>query len=187
MKYNINDKTKMLVFAAFFMALDIIVSRFLAIKLPGMIRVDFQTLVAACCGYVMGPIWAMSSLMASDILGFFIFDSKEFPFFIGFTITAALRGFLFGMAFRKLQLSELKKQTGMKIIWVSATISLVYLLLDFFLNGYWASIMMGVELLPTLISRIPKVIVIPVCILLFLGISPALVRIKNATKKNKSV
>ena len=50
-------KIRIMVTAAFFVALDILTARYLGFELPspiGPIKFDFQLVVAALCGYVLG-------------------------------------------------------------------------------------------------------------------------------------
>lgn len=148
-----SKKVQTLVAAAFFVALDIIVARYLGFEIPfpvfGVIKVDFQLIVAALCGYALGPLWGCLTLVTSDLLGALL-NSGSIGFFFGFTISAAVRGLLFGLLLHQ-------KQVSRKRIVFSA--SLVYLSADLLLNTLWLSILTHAPYFPLLGARVaPKLI-----------------------------
>lgn len=150
-----SKKLNLLVTAAFFVALDVIVTRFLSFEIPmppfGPVRFDFQIVVAALCGYALGPMWAMLSLVASDLLGVML-NSGSLGIFLGFTLSAAVRGLMFGLLLHKKQIN-----IGRLIVAVSA----VYITTDVFLSTLWLSIMLSSPYLPMLIARlVPKAILL---------------------------
>lgn len=147
-----SNKIKLLVTAAFFVALDIIIARFLGFEVPtplGPVKFDFQVVVAALCGYALGPLWAALTLVSSDILGVLL-NSGSLGMFFGFTVSAMLRGLLFGMLLHN------KKPSALRLI---SSVVLVFVPIDLSLNTLWLSIMMSAPFLPLWISRIiPKLI-----------------------------
>ncbi len=93
-----------LVMAALFVALDIVFTRFLSFYPPTVptfiVRISPQFLAHALCGWILGPWWAIGSAVAADLIGFFMFPSP-FPFFIGYTISAAMGGLVYGLLLHK--------------------------------------------------------------------------------------
>lgn len=151
-----SKKIKKLVLAAFFVALDIIVARFLSFEIAfpmGPVRFDFQIVVAALCGYALGPFWGALSLASADLLGV-ILNSGSLGIFLGFTLSAAVRGFLFGLLLHK---REIKVQN------LLISIPIVFVIVDLGLGTLWLSIMLSTPYLPLFITRIvPKMILLVV-------------------------
>ncbi len=147
-----SNKIKIMVTAAFFVALDIIVARYLGFEFPspmGPIKFDFQMVVAALCGYALGPIWGSLTLVTSDLLGVML-NSGTLGMFFGFTLSAMMRGLLFGFLLHNKQIKPLR---------IILSITLVFIPVDLFLNTVWLSILIGTPYFPLLISRIiPKMI-----------------------------
>lgn len=145
-----SKKINLLVTAAFFVALDIIVVRLLSFEMAfpfGPVRFDFQIVVSALCGYALGPMWAMLSLAAADLLGVLL-NSGSLGIFLGFTLSAAVRGLLFGVFLHKKQINITRL-----IIAVCA----VYITTDMLLSTLWLSIMLSAPYIPMMIARlVPK-------------------------------
>lgn len=163
-KLSNKDKTRLLVVAAFFVALDIIVARYLGFEFPsivGPIKFDFQIVVAALCGYALGPVWGCLTLVTSDMLGALL-NSGSVGFFFGFTVSAALRGLLFGLLLHN------KEVKPMRII---LSVIAVFIPIDLCLNTMWLSILMHAPYLPLFLSRIaPKLVLMAVETALTLGV-----------------
>lgn len=147
-----NNKIRLIVFSALVAAVDIIFSRIINIDLPGPIRINFEISIAGLAGYLLGPVWASLSLVASDLIGMLLYTGSM-GFSLFFTISAALRGILFGILLYK---------KPVRITRSILSILIVFLLVDFLLNTYWLSIMMELSYFPYLISRLPKLILIPI-------------------------
>lgn len=147
-------KIRIMVTAAFFVALDILTARYLGFELPspiGPIKFDFQLVVAALCGYVLGPWQAGLTLVCSDLLGAAL-NSGSLGIFLGFTLSAAVRGVLFGFLLHEKKLS-LPRMAG--------SIALVFLITDWGLNTLWLSIMLGTPYFPYLLARFfPKMVLL---------------------------
>ena len=159
----INQRTKTVVTAAFFVALDIIVLRFLSFEIPtvgGPIRFDFQIVVAALCGYALGPTWGGLSLLGSDLLSASL-SRSSIPLFPGFTLSAFLKGFLFGLLLHKRDV-----KTSRLIL----SVVIVFILVDFLLSTYWISILSGTPYMVLFVSRIlPKSILLTAEIIASVG------------------
>lgn len=139
------SSTNRLVIMAFLVALEIILTRFCSINTP-ILRIGFGFLPVSMMGIMYGPLWAALGYAAGDILGMLIFPSGVF--FPGFTLTAALTGFAFGLFLHGKE----------RITWKNVLpASLIIILgLNLCLDTFWLSIMMGdgfIALLPTRIFK----------------------------------
>jgi ECF transporter S component (folate family) len=142
MNERISGKVKLLCMCAVIIALDVLFTRVFVILAGPSLRFDIQTPVDAIGGYMLGPIWADVALVASDILTGNIYGT----FFIGFTLSAALRGFYFGYLLHKKNVSPLK---------FAIIVGVAFILIDVLLTNFWLSIMYGSPYIPLLISRLP--------------------------------
>lgn len=137
--------TSRLVVMAFLIALEIILTRFCSINTP-ILRIGFGFLPVAMMGALYGPIWGAIGYAVGDILGMLIFPSGVF--FPGFTVTAILTGFVFGLF-----LHNKEKITWKNVLPASL---IIILALNLLLDTFWLSIMMGdafIVLLPTRIFK----------------------------------
>ncbi len=156
MQYNKN--VKIITISAIFITMDIIFARFFTFTIPGFVKADLQSLVAILCGYILGPFWASISLIASDLLGATI-NSGSMGIIFGFTISAACRGFLYGLLF--------KNKKNNSIIYYSVSIAFVYILIDVLLNNLWLSMTTSSNYLPLLIGRLlPRSVILIIIIVL---------------------
>lgn len=87
--------TKQITIMAMLIAFDVIFSRVLAIN-TSMFKLGFGFAAVAVCAMLYGPGWAAATAAMGDILGSLIFPTGAY--FPGFTVTAALTGFIFGKA-----------------------------------------------------------------------------------------
>lgn len=84
---------KKIAFIGLFIAIEIILTRFLSIQTP-IVRIGFTFLPIALSAIMFGPIFAGITAALADIVGMMLFPSGAF--FPGFTISALLTGFLYG-------------------------------------------------------------------------------------------
>lgn len=125
------QKTRVLVLMGLFIAINVILSRFVTpIDLP-YVRVSFGFIATAFSSILLGPILGGLSAAIADILGFFLKPSTG-SFFPGFTVSALLAGIFYGLFLHKKPESLLRT--------VLAVISIT-LIIDLGLNTYWLSIL----------------------------------------------
>ena len=90
---------------ALFVALDIVSTRLLPTYFlpPGtfLVRVSPQFLIFSIAGWSLGPIWAMGTAIASDLIGVFLNPTGTGQFFLGYTLTAGLSGLVYGLLLYK--------------------------------------------------------------------------------------
>ncbi len=127
------------------MALDILFTRFFSVNLWGVQRLSLQFLATALCAALLGPRWGMATAVLGDILGMLI-NSAGLAYFPGFTLTAALRGLVYGIGLhgRPLRLGR-----------VLATEAVVSLGLNTLLNSLWLAIFFGRAYLGLLAVKLP--------------------------------
>lgn len=125
-----NKQIKIIVLAAIFIALNLICTRFFSIKITPTIRISFNLVVSAFCGYYLGPIWGGLTLFTEDLIGALLFPSGTF--FIGFSISAALKGIMFGLILQN------KKLTLSRII---IAFSFASIIISGFLDTFWLTIL----------------------------------------------
>lgn len=153
MKLKLN--TKDLIIIAFFIALEIILTRFLSINTP-IVRIGFGFLPVAMVGILYGPLWAGLSYALGDILGALLFPIG--PYFPGFTVTALLTGLVYGYFLH-----------NKPINWKSALVpvSIVVLILNLCLDTLWLYILMDNAVVALLPARLLKcAIMLPVQLIL---------------------
>lgn len=147
--------TTKLVILALLVALEIILTRFCSINTP-ILRIGFGFLPVAMMGIMLGPWWAAVGYAAGDILGMMIFPTGVF--FPGFTLTAFLTGFTFGLFLHN------REVTWKRVLPASLMIILCFNLL---LDTLWLSILMGdgfIALLPTRVFKC--VVMLPIHLVL---------------------
>lgn len=151
-------------------AMDVILTRFLSIQLPTA-RIGFGFLPVAICGMMFGPISAMTAGVLGDLIGYFLWPSGG-GYFIGFTISAGIRGLIFGY---------MLKTRGFKHINIIVAALLTSVCLTLLLDTYWLTLLIGKGYMALLPSRaIQAVYTLVVQIVLITSVGTIL-------KKNKLI
>ena len=87
-------KTKKLILAAMFLSILLVLSRFLSIKTSFLV-ISFSFIPMMLCGVYLGPKYSLAVAALGDLIGALIFPFGAY--FPGFTITAGLMGFIYGI------------------------------------------------------------------------------------------
>lgn len=139
--------TKALVILALLLSLEIILSRFFSIQaLTYKFGFSFIPIVIAALLY--GPSGSISVALLGDILGATLFPAG--PFFIGFTITALLKGTLYGVVLKR-------KQT---LPYIVGMVTASQILGSLLLNTLWLNILYGEAFFAMLPGRVLQTIVL---------------------------
>lgn len=80
---------------AVLIALQVVLSRFLSINLQ-FLKIGFSFVPLMFAGYLYGAPGGVIVALVSDLIGAILFPSG--PFFPGFTVTAVLSGFIYGIS-----------------------------------------------------------------------------------------
>ena len=87
-------KNKKIILTAILLAMLIILSRFLSIKTP-ILKISFAFVPTMLCAIWLGPKWTVLLNVLGDIIGATLFPTG--PYFIGYTISTAIAGFIYGI------------------------------------------------------------------------------------------
>ena len=147
MRENTNRHLTILACSALLIALDIILTRFLAINTQ-FLRISLGMIPVAVAGMAFGPLWGGLVGAIGDILGMLIFPSGAY--FPGFTVTAALTGIVYA-------LFVYKKEA--KVISIALASVIVCIGLNLLLDTLWLNIMYGSGFLAILPARTVKCII----------------------------
>lgn len=134
------NKIRQLSFLALLTALEIVLSRFCSINTWNL-KIGFGFLPVALAATLFGPSGGAVVGGLSDFLGALLFPVG--PYFPGFTLTAALSGFVFGLFLRRAQ--------DMRHIIPAVLIH--QMVLGFLLNSVWISVLYHSPFLPLLATR----------------------------------
>lgn len=139
-----SSKTVKLITVTFFIAIEIVLTRYLSIN-TGILRIGFGFLPVAMIAVMYGPIWSAAAYAVGDVLGMLIFPSG--PYFPGFTVTAVLTGLVFGLVLYKKPITWKRALAASVIIVVG---------LNLCLDTYWLHILMGQGYIAMLPARLVK-------------------------------
>ena len=120
--------TRSVLLMGLFIAFEIILTRFFSIEYS-ILRISFELIPIAISAILFGPITAGVAAAVADVLGMFIFPKGAY--FPGFTLSAFISGYLFGIFLYK------KKITLFKVFLSSLSVILVVELL---LKTVWLTI-----------------------------------------------
>lgn len=120
-------RTNSFLIAVLLIALDIIFTRFLHLYTPGNVDCfSLQFIPNALSGFLFGPLYGALILVLGDVLGAFV--SSGGAVFSLFTVTAALKGLIYGFMLYNRELTVKR---------IFLTFLLVAALLDIGLNSVW--------------------------------------------------
>lgn len=125
---------KNVVLIGLLIALQVVVG-LLYIPVTAEVRIKFDFIVSSLIGMIFGPLVGMVSGAISDVLSFVIHPTG--PFFIGYTLTSALAGFIYGIFFYR---------TKIKFCKLIAAKLIVNMVCNAFLGTLWYYIYMSKDL-----------------------------------------
>lgn len=158
------SKNKKIILTAILLATLIILSRFLSIKTPILI-ISFAFIPTMLCAIWLGPKWTILLNVLGDLIGATVFPTG--PFFIGYTISTAISGLIYGLLlYKKEDNSYTDKQFLIKLI---ISVIVVSCISNIGLNTLWLSITTGKAFIVLLGARIIKeIVMIPIQIVVIL-------------------
>lgn len=128
-------KTKKIVLAGIFIAMTVILSRFLSIKLPGY-KIGFSYIPVYLSAILLGPIYTAAVGGLADVIGATLFPFGSY--FVGYTISAVLKGIIYGAVLHKIYTEELSNKEIIIRLLVASV--LTQLLVNGVLNTLWIAI-----------------------------------------------
>lgn len=147
--------TRTLVIMSLFIALEIILTRFLSIQTP-ILRIGFAFVATALCSIILGPVLGSIAAGVADILGMIIFPQSAY--FPGFTLSALLSGLIYGLMLHKKNISILR---------VALTVLIITIFVDLGLNTLWLSMITGKAVFALIGPRfIKSLIMFPIQVIL---------------------
>ncbi|WP_369690584.1 folate family ECF transporter S component [Secundilactobacillus oryzae] len=148
------------------MALQLILSRFSLSPTP-MFRLSFTFVATVLMAIWVGPLWASAASALTDIIGTLMMGT---PYFVGFTISAMLGAFIYGVFLYE------QKPSVWRII---ASQILVALIVNLVLNTLWLTLMYQTPFWALLPARgLKELISTPIQIIIVYII------LKNSTVRN---
>lgn len=143
---------KKIVYMSMFIALEVILTRFLSIQTP-IVRVGFTFLPIAISSIMFGPMYSGTAAALADVIGMMIFSSGG-SFFPGFTLSAFLAGFIYGMFLYKKTVS---------LIRISIAVIVTTIVVTIVLDTLWLWMITGQGIMAILPARLFKcIIMIPI-------------------------
>ena len=141
--FNIKQIASMAILIAF----SIVLERFFSIRTP-IVTVGFGFLPVVIAAILYGPLIGGIVGAAADFIGAILFPIAAF--FPGFTLTAFIVGFIYGVFLHR------NPRTSWKIL---TAVVCTILLGDLFINTYWLTIIMGQGMIALLPARITKCLI----------------------------
>ena len=136
-----NNNVKKLTRIALLIAVSVVLSRFLSVATPIM-KIGFAFLPLAIVGIMYGPFWGALAAGLADFIGAILFPIG--PYFPGYTLTASLMGFTYGLF--------LQNAGAKNIVKILSAAVIVNLGFHLCLNTVWIQMFTGkayLALLPT--------------------------------------
>lgn len=160
------SRNKKIILTAILLTMLIILSRFLSIKTP-ITKISFAFVPTMLCAIWLGPKWTVLLNVLGDIIGATLFPTG--PYFIGYTISTAIAGLIYGLLLYKKQPDSFTNKEF--IIRVIISVVLVAIIVNMGLNTLWTSITSGKAFKVLFVTRIVKqLIMIPIHIIVILFI-----------------
>lgn len=180
---------RIITFSALLVALEIVLNRFCSINTAGW-KIGFSFVPVVMAALIYGPVVGAVVGGLGDLIGALLFPIG--PYFPGFTICAAMTGFVYGLfLYRKDADSEVRRTIGdfslfnneskVKFIHIIVPVLINSIVIGMFINTTWVSILYGSKTYwGWFIYRLPEyALMIPVRIIII----PVLVKLCGELKK----
>jgi len=166
-KYTIT-KTKKIIISALLLASFIILDRLVTINAQ-FLAINLSLLPIMLAGMILGPKYSTIIAILGDLIGSILWPFGAY--FVGFTITSGITGFIFGTLLYK------KTNKTNKLFWIKAIVSniLVYVIVNILLNSLCLHIMYEKAFIYYLGLRVStQTILLPIYIALIIALEKAL-------------
>lgn len=160
------SKIKKIVLSAMLLATLILLARFFSIKTP-VVVFSFAFIPLMFAAILLGPKWTIIISVLGDVIGALLFPMGAF--FIGFTISAALRGLIYGVFLYKDGKRKISDKEFLLRVVISSII--VLLIVNLLLNSLWLNIIGGKAWMALVSARLfRELIMIPAQVLAICGL-----------------
>jgi ECF transporter S component (folate family) len=132
-------------------AISIIIGTYFTFMIGNSLKIGFSYLPNEFLFYMFGPAVGAIFGAAMDILTFILKPTG--PYFYGFTLSAILKGLIYGLILYK-------KPLSLRRIFIANAISLIFITL--LLDTYWLTLLYGKAFLIFLSERLVKIVLLPV-------------------------
>jgi ECF transporter S component (folate family) len=149
--------TRIVVFMGLFVALEIVLTRFLSIQTP-IVRIGFGFVPIALSAMMFGPLVGGVTAALADIIRMMLFPNGA-SYFPGFTLTAFLGGIIYGLILYKKPKSVIRIALSVIIIRLFANIGLDTVWLVLFFNKAAAAIMIPRVITSIIILPIQTIVI----------------------------
>ena len=141
MKLSIKQMTSL----AILIAVEVILSRFFSVTIAGVSKISFSFIAVGIMAIYYGPKYTAFGCVVADLIGAVLFPSG--PFFPGFTISAGVTGFVYGLFLYQQHFS-----------WWRITLVnvILFFVLTLGLNALWLMIMFGNTYEALVLMRVPN-------------------------------
>lgn len=119
------------------------------IKITEIVQIRFGYFVIAAAAMYGGPLYGMTIGVLSDLTSMIVTGGQGSSYFVGFTISYALMGFFFGLAFYGAKITVPRAITG----------AVFQFIISIFVNTFWLHVMSGTSYWALFLSRLPKSLV----------------------------
>ena len=185
---------RQLTVSALLIALDVVLSRVLAINTP-LMKIGLGFAAVALSAMLYGPLWAALTAALGDLVGALLFPTGAY--FPGFTATAALTGLIFGLFLYRREKSWLRAFLAALCNCLLVTLLLNTLMIAVFFRSSpaelagadFARFMELTSLKALLAARIPQffiMLAVQALVIAALQASPALLRLIREKSGGKS-
>ena len=140
---------KQLTTLAVLIALEVILSRFFSVTIANISKVSFSFVATGIMAVYFGPKYTLFGCVVADLIGATLFPSG--PFFPGFTISAGVTGFIYGLFLFKQHFS------WWRILMVNV---ILFFIITLGLNPLWLMIMFGESYKVLALTRIPSALIL---------------------------
>ncbi len=163
------SKTKKLILSAMLLAITIVLSRFLSINTE-LLSIGFSFVSVMLSAIWLGPKYSAIISGLADLIGALLFPFGTF--FIGFTISAILKGLIYGLILYKKGQELSDRELLIRLI-ISSIIVIIFV--NILLNAVWLNIMYDKAFITILSLRtIAQFIMLPIQVLTVYALIKAL-------------
>lgn len=161
------SRNKKIILAANLLVLLVVLTRFLSIKTP-FFRISFAFLPTMICATYLGWKWTICINVIADFAGAILFPSGAY--FVGYTLSAALSGLIYGLLLYQPYVNSLQKQSNwFNLAKIITAVILVTLIVHAGLNSLWLSLTTDKAFIAISSMRIAgQLIMVPVQVVTYL-------------------